>query len=119
SEKHREIEYYTAALALYRIELLLSNKYISVAGLSQGDLQRLKWHALSAVAKTIGGKRPPLNSQKIDAYCDKLLKVLSKGGKSSVSVFVDAYQVISQVPGATNRDRIKGQKFTTEVIEAI
>ena len=39
---HREIAYYTAALALYRFELAFGNNYV------QSNMSPLKWHSLSS-----------------------------------------------------------------------
>lgn len=106
---HREVTYYTAALALYRLELAFGNGYVP------RTYQTKKWHLLMAVKYRIGGKVvPPLNSPKIERYCKPILDALEAGGKASAPPFLEAASEIDALGPAT-RDRVKGQRFTEEL----
>lgn len=110
---HREHSYYTAALALYRLELALGNDY------APREYQRYKWHLLMIARFQIAGsKLPPLNSKKLDTYCDKIIDCLSSGGKKSATPFNNAIGVIKEVGEAT-RDRLKRQAYTTQILQKI
>lgn len=110
---HRESAYYTAALALYRLELSLGNQYVPRKYQSQ------KWHMLLAIRYLIGGtKMPALNSKKLDTYCEKIIEVLSPGGKASAPPFLLGGSVIDSL-GPTNRDRIRREKFTDDLKRAL
>jgi hypothetical protein len=109
---HREHIYYTAALALYRLELALGNQYVT------RQYQSYKWHMLMIVRYLYGGpEMPRLDSQKIENYCAKIDSVLVRGGKASAPPFQEAARIIEQI-GVVTRDRRKGQKYTDELREA-
>lgn len=107
--EHRERMYYTAALALYRLELSLGNRYVP------REHQSLKWHMLMLVRYLIAGpEMPRLESPKIDKYCDAIDEALTKGGKAAAPPFVEAGKIIDRV-GPVTRDRRKGQPYTDEL----
>lgn len=106
---HSEKAYYVAALALYRLELALGNKYVDRSH------QTRKWHSLMVFRYQVGGPDlPALNSKKIDAYCDKLLVGLSAGGKASAPPFKKAMDLLDKL-GISGRDRLKSQKSADDV----
>lgn len=106
---HKEIAYYTAALALYRLELSFNNDYVPAS------YKGKKWHLLMAMKyMSGGGKTPPLNSHKLEAYCRKILDVLDAGGKASATPFLAAKECLDAL-GTTTRDRLKRQVFTDEL----
>lgn len=106
---HREQAYYTAALALYRLELALGNGYVPRI------YQTMKWHLLMAMRYQVGGKdMPPLGSPKLDKYCKPILDVLEAGGKASAPPFLEAAKVLDSL-GPSTRDRLKGQRFTDDL----
>lgn len=110
---HREHAYYVAALALYRLELALGNDYVP------REYQRYKWHLLMILRLQVaGGKMPPLNSKKLDKYCDKIVASLSSGGKGSATPFIKAIEVIKNAGDAT-RDRLKRQPYTTQILQIL
>jgi hypothetical protein len=108
--EHREIGYYVAALALYRLELALGNQYVP------RQHQSAKWHALMAFRYQVsrGESMPPLGAKKFDKYCDTLLAQLKQGGKASAPPFLAAVKAIESL-GDMTRDRLKGQKVTDEL----
>lgn len=106
---HHEHVYYTAALALYRLELAIGNNY--VARKYKGYI----WHILMIVKYLEAGSEVPrLESSKIEQYCAKIDAVLAKGGKASAPPFEAAARIIEQV-GLVTRDRRKGQRYTDEL----
>lgn len=106
---HKEIAYYTAALALYRLELALNNEYVPSSYKSK------KWHLLMTMKYLSGaGKTPLLNSHKLESYCQKILNVLESGGKASATPFLSAKEFIDDL-GPVTRDRLKRQTFTDEL----
>jgi hypothetical protein len=108
-EDHREHAYYTAALALYRLELALGNQYVPRA------YQRYKWHLLMILRYQAAGKSmPALNSKKLDSYCEPIVEALATGGKASATPFLEAVKIIDAA-GEAGRDRLKRQVYTDEL----
>lgn len=106
---HKEIAYYTAALALYRLELSFNNDYVPASYKSK------KWHLLMAMKYLSGGgKVPPLNSNKLESYCQTIIDALEGGGKSSAAPFLAAKDRLDAL-GIASRDRLKRQTFTDEI----
>ncbi len=103
---HREIPYYTAAAALYRLELSLGNDYVP------RDLQRFKWHMLMIVRhRLVGPDRIPLSANKIDKICEALIGVIRKGGRAAAQPFLDAAEIIRKA-GLVSRDKLKSPRYT-------
>jgi hypothetical protein len=104
--------YYTAALASYRLELAIGNKYVG------RKYKGYFWHILMILRYlTAGGDMPRLESSKIEGYCTKIDTVLAKGGKASAPPFEAAAKIIDHV-GMVTRDRRKGQRYTDELKNA-
>jgi hypothetical protein len=111
--EHREIAYYTAALALYRLELALGNNYVD------RKFQNYKWHLLMIIKyQSAGLNIPSLGMKKLDRYCNKILESLVSGGKGSVPIFLKAAQLIESLDDAS-RDRLKRQAYTTEILNRL
>lgn len=111
--EHREIAYYTAALALYRLELALGNNYID------RKFQKYKWHLLMIIKyQSAGLSMPSLGMKKLDNYCKKILESLASGGKGSVPIFLEAAKLIESLDDAS-RDRLKRQAYTTEILNKL
>lgn len=110
---HLEKAYYTAALAMYRLENALSNQYVPRVHQTQ------KWHSLMVFRYQNGGaEMPPLNAaKKLDAYCDKLLAKLASGGRASSPPFIEAMNLLSRI-GISGRDRLKSQKSADDIRKA-
>jgi len=105
---HKEISYYTAALALYRLELSFNNDYVPASYKSK------KWHLLMAMKYGISGKTPNLNSNGLEVYCQKILTALESGGKASATPFIQAKDLLDSL-GTASRDRLKGQVYTDAI----
>jgi len=100
-----EIAYYTAAFAYYRMSLLFSNKLLDRA------FGFHKWHILMILKHQIAGAQPPRNSNKMQAYCEKILKVIWQPPKDSVKPYREAIKFLEGM-GAANRDDPKRKSFT-------
>jgi hypothetical protein len=110
--EHREHAYYSAAHALYRLELCLGNKYVPT------QYQSYKWHILMLVKYlTAGGETPRLESPKIENYAAKIDRSVEMGGKASAAPFLQAVDIIESV-GTVTRDRRKVQRYTDELKKA-
>ncbi|PKN64104.1 MAG: hypothetical protein CVU57_16145 [Deltaproteobacteria bacterium HGW-Deltaproteobacteria-15] len=110
---HREVSYYAAALALYRLELSLGNQYVP------RKYQIFKWHLLLIVRYQLAGRElPGLNSGRLEKYCARIIDAFSPGGKTSATPFLEATKVIDAL-GNANRDRLRQQKYTEEVKKAL
>lgn len=72
NEQTKEIIYYAACLALYRINLMISN------GKLPSNFRRLKWHLLLASRIAIvGSKTPNVTSNSVTKTCETLIKVFT------------------------------------------
>jgi hypothetical protein len=106
---HSEHAYHTAALALYRLELAFSNKYVP------STYQSAKWHILMLLRLLKAGPdMPRFDSGKIEKYCATLDAVLSKGGKASAPPFLECVKILDGA-GDVTRDKRKGQRYTQTI----
>ena len=113
SEDVREIIFYTACLTLYRLHLLVSNRTIPQ------NMRRFKWHILVLVRTIIAGKEiPPLNSKRIETYCQSIIDSLSHYGDSLIEPFTKAVDVIISLDEISN-DRLKRQLVLAEMFNEI
>lgn len=109
---HREMAYYTAAFALYRLELSLGNEYVP------RQYQRYKWHLLMILRHQLGGtSMPVIHSKKLDDYCRKILDALAAGGKAAAAPFLQAVAILDSIGPAT-KDRLKRSRYTEELLKA-
>jgi hypothetical protein len=107
--EHREHAYYTAALALYRLELAFTNNYVP------RNYQYYKWHILMILKVLIvGDEASGLSSKRLDGYCDKIIQAIAVGGRQSAPPFNEAITIIDK-SGPVTRDRRKGKPYTDEL----
>lgn len=108
-DNHREVAYYTAALAAYRMQLLFNNKHIPAS------IRDRKWYVLMVLKYQIAGdQQPQLSSGKIEKYCDKILQVVTQGGKSAVPAFANAVKFVQDL-GPVSEDRLKRRAYLNEI----
>lgn len=113
NESNKESIFYSSALTLYRFHLLTSNSVIPQ------NIRRFKWHILSLVSAIVSGKNiPPLNSRKIDDYCQKIISTFSSHNDDAIKIFNKAVNLISHLGDVTN-DRLKRQAVLDELLEKI
>ena len=104
NEKNREIIYYTAALALYRLHLLIGNKKRKSFPY---NYRKYKWHMLMCLKYIINKKtQPNLTSIKIEPYCENIISVCREINDSSLDYFNEVVEVIQEV-GEVSRDVLK------------
>ena len=83
-------------------------------------MRPLKWHALMVLRHQEGGEnRPGLSNNKIETYCQKIISALRAGGKASTPPLKRALDAIELFGVPRTRDRLKGQKYTTELLGSI
>lgn len=112
-ENNKESIFYSSALTLYRFHLLTSNSVIPQ------NIRRFKWHILSLVSAIVSGKNiPPLNSRKIDDYCQQIIITFSSHNDDAIKIFNKAVNLISDLGDVTN-DRLKRQAVLDELLEKI
>lgn len=100
---NREIVYFTAAMALYRVGLLISARKVPQ------DFIKARWHLLMClkyVAKA--GDAPNINHRKADTYCDGLLTKLAD--ENGLAMF-DAAVNLMKVQGSHARDTIRTRTY--------
>lgn len=113
SDSNKEIVFYSASLALYRLHLLVSN------GTIPQNMRKFKWHILALIRVIIAGeKMPEINSKKIEPYCQKIVDALSKHGAASVAPFKKAAEIIEAM-GDISSDKLKRQTVLEEMIKNI
>ena len=110
SENVREIIFYTACLALYRLHLLVSNRTIPQ------NMKKFKWHILVLVRVIIAGKElPQLTSRSIENYCQSIIDSLAQYGDTVIVPFKTAVEIIENLGEITN-DRLKRQAVLQEML---
>jgi hypothetical protein len=108
-ERNKEIAFYTSSLALYRIQLLIGNKKIPY------NFSKYKWHMLMCIKYLIcGNKGPSLTSNKLDAFCKKIIEVCKETNDENLVYFKKAEDVINQ-SGVVNRDRLRAQSYSEDL----
>lgn len=113
ADANKEIVFYCASLALYRLHLLVSN------GTIPQNMRKYKWHILAMVRVIIAGeKMPELNSRKIEPYCQKIIDALTKHGTAAVAPFQKAAKIIQSM-GEISDDRLKRQTALEEMLKRV
>jgi hypothetical protein len=110
---NKEIIYYTAALAYYRLHLLRSNARIPY------NYSKYRWHMLTILKYIINDNttNPSLNSGKISFYCQKIINVCKDYDRNH-----DVFQRLSKAivdAGEVDRDSLKSEKYLNELKKSI
>ncbi|MEW6077475.1 MAG: AIPR family protein [Thermodesulfobacteriota bacterium] len=112
ADDNKEILFYCASLALYRIHLLISN------GTIPQNMRKYKWHILAILRVIISGKEmPALNARKIEPYCQKIVDALSKHGTAAITPIKKAVTIVTSL-GEISGDRLKRQAVLDEMLKA-
>ena len=114
---HRAAAYYTSAFANYKLDSLLGNEVID------RKYRPFRYQMLLILRRQIGGKKlPPLSSQELDEYCQRIDKILVDHRKASAA-FNETLTVIDAAIEAGsfqfNRDTPRSPVFTEAVLECI
>ena len=100
---NREIVYFTAAMALYRVGLLISARKLPQ------DFIKARWHLLMCLKYVANvGDAPNINHKKADAYCDGLLAKLAD--ENGLAMF-DAAVGLMKNQGSYARDTIRSKGY--------
>jgi hypothetical protein len=87
NENHELMPYYTSAYALYKLEFYFRNKSIDVL------YRKFRFQILMMLRYHINGEdMPPLNSKKINSYCERINALLNDQGK-----FIEAIRNITNI----------------------
>ncbi|MEG4406899.1 AIPR family protein [Microcoleus sp. MON2_D5] len=112
-ERNKEIAFYTASLALYRIQLLIGNKKIPY------NFGKYKWHMLMCIKYLIcGNKGPDLTSNNLEKFCKRIIEVCKNLNDESLNYFKQVEDVIKQA-GEVNRDKLKAKSYAEELKKII
>jgi hypothetical protein len=108
------VVFYSAALALYRIHLLVSN------GTIPKNTKRYKWHMLPLVRAIITGERAalPLESNQLEKHCHKIVEKLIHHSDEATKIVKQATAAIAKLEPLT-RDRLKVQVVLQEMLAAL
>jgi hypothetical protein len=105
-KENKEDIYYTAANALYRLNLHFSNNRIDT------KYGKLKWHILMAVRYFLSAEQYKLSSTKIQGECETIDAFMN--GEESAGKLRKLCEALSSTADVT-RDRLKGQPFVQEI----
>lgn len=111
-KEHRKEPYYTAAFAFYRLE------YFFRSGRLEAKFKPARFHILLA-ARLFGNPDPlpPMNSNEMEKYCEKLMGILSDQDKADALITLAANAVNSIAAGDFHRDKIRSEPFTANVLK--
>lgn len=110
---NKESIFYASALTLYRFHLFTSNNVFPQ------NMRRFKWHVLPLIGAIVAGKDiPPLNSRRIDTYCQSIINVFSRHGDQATETFYRAVEFIEQLKEVSN-DRLKRQAILEELLDKV
>ena len=111
SNKNKEIIYYTGAVALYRLKLLLSN------GSLDGKYSIYKWHILMILPYIINRKVfPSIQNKKVEPYCQKIIAICSQADEEYLKAFEDTIKVLNEVGLGATRDDIRSQAYAQKIL---
>jgi hypothetical protein len=109
---HRLEPYYLSAFALYRLE------YYFRSGRIEPKLKPARHHILLAARLLASGEKPPrANENKMEKYCQPVLKKLWDIDQSD-ALFTEAATIITTAAeGDFHRDKIRTEPFTKKIMQ--
>ncbi|WP_053981980.1 AIPR family protein [Marinagarivorans algicola] len=112
-EDDHESYYYSAALALYKYNLLIKNKKHDAHLYA-----KRKWHMIMLFTWCCHGKTdmPKPNARKSDTYAKKVISILNADDKQYVDYFIRAQKILDVIAEPTD-DELKRGKYTSKIIE--
>jgi hypothetical protein len=110
---HKKEPYYTAALALWRLEYLFRNSKLDA------KYKPARFHILLAVRMLArpNESQPAMNSRDMEKYCSSMMEILWDGDQADNLINRAAAIVDKVAAGDFDRDKIRTDPFTTKVIE--
>ncbi|MFO0682872.1 MAG: AIPR family protein [Sandaracinus sp.] len=107
-----EHAYYTAAKALYRLELAFGNDYVP------RKYQPWKWHILMLFRHLLVPAIVPTSASKMERYLAPIDAVLANAGRASAPPFLECVKLIERA-GTVSRDQRKGLPYTQTLCAAM
>jgi hypothetical protein len=112
-DENKEIVFYAASLALYRIQLLIGNNKLPY------NYSKYKWHMLMCLKYAITGKKgPDLKSNKLDQFCKSIIDVCKDLNDENLNYFKIVENLIKQT-GEVDRDKLRVQAYNEELKKLI
>jgi hypothetical protein len=109
---HRMEPYYTAALASYRLEFMFRNERIDPR------YKAARYHILLAIRLIEAGDVvPPMGSNKMEVYANKIIGPLRDTPEASILKAVETINQVSK--GNLDRDNVRTEAFTKGVIQLL
>lgn len=109
---HRMEPYYAAALASYRLDFMFRNSKI------EAKYKAARYHILLAVRLiTAGHAMPQMNSNKMEAYANKIIWPLRDKPEATILEAVKAIETIAT--GNLERDNVRTETFTKQVMQTL
>lgn len=113
ADTNKEIGFYCASYALYRIHILISNNVIP------HNFRKFKWHLLPILRVVLAGTdMPGTSSRKFEAYCQKVIDGLAKSGKTLKTPVQKAVNAVLSL-GDISGDRLKRQSALDEMLKSL
>lgn len=111
-DNNREIAYYAATLALYKINLLVRKGKI----LNHYTIYR--WHILMIIKYIVcAGELPSITNKKSsEKYSKKLIEILVKNEEECTRIFNSAIKIIEEV-GIEDRDVVRTPAYTKRIAD--
>lgn len=110
--KNKEVAYYAATLALYRINLLVHK------GRILNDYAIYRWQILMILKYILcDGSLPKITNKKsCETFSKKVIKICTQTDEESKGVFEEAISVINEI-GKENRDIVRTPAYTHKIVE--
>ncbi|KYC36338.1 hypothetical protein WA1_42210 [Scytonema hofmannii PCC 7110] len=114
ADDQHEITYYCSTLALYKFNSLFNSKKLP------GDFGKYKWHTLMLLKYVINKneKLHPMNSKKIEKYCERIIDRLKAPNKDCLKYYKECEDIITKA-GLVTKDRLKRSLYTNELKQLI
>ncbi len=110
---HKKEPYYTASLALWRLEYLFRNSKLDA------KYKPARFHILLAVRMLAKPNEslPAMNSRDMEKYCSGMMDTLWDGDQADALINRSAAIVDKAAAGDFDRDKIRTDPFTKRVID--
>lgn len=115
NDQNKEVAFYAASLAIYRMKLLIKSQTIP------SNFGKYKWHMLMCLKYVItGAKGPSLKEAKIEKFCGKIINVCKELNDDNLNYFKKVENIIKQSEeassdGEISKDRLKRQAYTNKL----
>ncbi|MEA1647859.1 AIPR family protein [Nitrospirillum sp. BR 11164] len=113
AENTKEVVFYAACLAYYRLSLLISNSTIPQ------NMKRFKWHMLALVRASISGKDAiNISSRAAEKSSEEIIRIMAQHGPAATDLFSKIVDICRAL-GEVSPDRLKRQLILQEMLGQI